>query len=109
MSSNRLKYDECVFKIDNVVNENQLDYNIFKPKYVVDKTCPLSKLPIYLSPEDRTNVESELYGLHRVASTCPSNKYNPATNTFSPILYSPARVCEGIYYMTPSGLDYISK
>jgi hypothetical protein len=107
MSSNRLIYDKCAYSVELMDNNQKLDYNIFKFKYVNDNKCPLTNLPSFIAPEMRTEVESELYGLNRLLSSCPSNKYNPENNKFKPLVYSPARLCEGIYHMTPTGLEYL--
>ena len=106
MSSNRLIYDKCAYSVELIDNNNQLEYNIFQLKYINDCKCPITNLPCFIAPEMRTEVENELYGLNRLTSLCPTNKYNPENNKFKPLVYSPARLGEGIYHMTPTGLDY---
>ena len=108
MSSNRLKYDKCAYEIDNKTNGNQYDYLIFKPKHVID--CNIAKLnePCYTSPDIRTDLESDLYGITRFASQCPSKKYNPS-ETVAPLKYIPPWILEGIHYITPTGLDYLKR
>ena len=65
MSSNRLKYDECSMKQENIDNERQLNYVIYKKKNVSKK---------------KTDAESELLGITRKNTNCRSGKFHPTAS-----------------------------
>jgi len=103
MSSNRLKYDNCAYETVIKNSTSQLDYNIFTPKYENDINCPVRDYTCNLDFNSRADVESELYGLNRPGTLCQSLKYNP-NNHFKNTHFSPAKMCENIYYITPNNL-----
>jgi hypothetical protein len=103
MSSNRLRYDKCAYAIDIKESTSQLDYNIFLNKYENNSNCPVKDFTSNLDFTSRAVIESELHGITRPATQCPSLKYS-ANNNFQPASFSPARMCENIYYITPNNL-----
>ena len=104
MSSNRLKYDTCAYATDIKESTSPLDYNLFEGKYINSKSCPSSDYTNTVPFTERTNVESELYGLSRSNTNCPTLKYDPTKN-FKPAVLSPPRMCENIHYITPNNLE----
>lgn len=102
MSYNRLQYDKCAYDTEIKESVSVLGYNIFKPKYV-NTQCSKTSMSNEISFIDRTVTENELYGINRRNSLCPSKKFNPDDNFENP-KYSPNRICEGIYSMTPTNL-----
>jgi hypothetical protein len=109
MSSNRLMYDKCMFDAEQQTNGDQYGYFIFKPKYEIKCEIDQQKKQCYISPENRTDVENDLLGIIRQASTCPSKKYNPCTVYSTSPQYVTPWVFEGIHYFTPTGLNYVPR
>lgn len=103
MSYNRLQYDKCAYDTEIKESVSVLGYTIFKPKYV-HKQCLETDISNEVSFVDRTVTENELYGIDRRNSLCPSKKFNPDNNFVNP-KYSPNRICESIYSMTPTNLE----
>jgi len=103
MSFNRLKYDNCAYSKELIESTSPLEYNLFKGKYENCKQCPVGTYTNNLEFGSKTNVESELYGLTRQDSKCPDKKYNPEAPS-STLNYSPAQMCESIYYVTPTNM-----
>ena len=103
MSSNRLRYDTCAYATDIKESTSQLDYWIFLNKYENNHLCPVKDHTSNLDFTSRAVVENELHGLTRPASQCPSKKYS-LNNNFQPAPFSPAKMCENIYYITPNNL-----
>jgi len=104
MSSNRLIYDKCAYAVEIKESTTPLDYNLFKDKYENNKQCPIRDYSNNLKFSARADVENELYGLNRTNTLCPSLKYNP-NNTFNHVNFSPSRMCENIYYITPNNIE----
>jgi hypothetical protein len=104
MSSNRLIYDKCAYASEIKESTGPLEYNLYKGKYENCKQCPVGEFPNDVDFGNRADVESELYGLPRQGTKCPSLKYDPS-KPFKRPEFSPARMCENIYYITPSNLE----
>lgn len=104
MSSNRLRYDVCAYATDIKESTSPLDYNLFQGKYINQKNCPISDFTNTVEFIDRATVESELYGLTRTNSQCPSLKYDP-TKYFKPAEFSSPYTCDSIYHITPNNLE----
>ena len=103
MSSNRLIYDNCAYASIIHDSVSQLDYNIFMPKFENKTNCPVRDYTCNLDFNSRADVESELQGLNRPGTLCQSLKYNP-NNQFKNVHFSPAKMCENIYYITPNNI-----
>lgn len=103
MSFNRLGYDSCAYAKEVQESTSPLEYNLFKGKYENCKQCPVGENTNNLEFGSKIAVESELYGLNREASNCPDKKYNPK-NPGPKAAFTPARVCESIYYITPTNM-----
>jgi len=104
MSSNRLRYDACAYATDIKESTSPLDYNLFQGKYINQKNCAVSDFTNTLEFIDRATVESELYGITRSNTQCPSLKYDPKRN-FKGADFSPPIMCDNIYYITPNNLE----
>ncbi len=104
MSSNRLTYDKCAYATTVKESTSSLEYNLFKGKYENCKQCPVGDSPNILEFGTRADAESELYGLTRQNSKCPSLKFDPSKGYKGPEL-SPTRMCENIYHITPNNLE----
>lgn len=104
MSSNRLIYDNCAYASEIKESTQPLEYNLYRGKFENCKQCPVGDYTNILEFGSRADVESELYGLSRLGSLCPSQKYDPTKEFKNPDL-SPARMCENIYYITPNNLE----
>jgi hypothetical protein len=105
MSSNRLMYDKCAYMATIKESTGSLEYNLFKGKYEVCKQCPVGDFPNNIEFGSRADTESELYGLKRLNSLCPSQKYDPSKPGYKSPNFSPPRMCESIYYLTPNNLE----
>lgn len=104
MSSNRLIYDKCAYETEIKESTSQLYYNLYKGKYENLINCPITDYTNILPIPTRADIENELYGLNRHGSLCPSMKYNP-NSKFKSASYSPPKLCENIYYMTPNNIE----
>ena len=104
MSSNRLIYDKCAYDTTIKESTGSLEYNLFRGKFENCKQCPTGKFSNILEFGSRADTESELYGINRLGSLCPSLKYDPTKKFNNPDL-SPAKMCENIYYITPNNLE----
>jgi len=103
MSSNRLTYDRCAYATEIKESTEPLEYNLFVGKYENCKTCPVGKYTNVLPFGPKTNTESELWGITRHNTKCPSKKYQ-AESQFKNAPLSAAKMCESIYYITPNNL-----
>jgi len=103
MSFNRLKYDNCAYAKTLQESTNPLEYSLYKGKFENKTQCAEGKYTNNLEFGPKVDVESELFGITRLQSDCPEKKYNPnkpgATANFTP-----ARVCDTIYYITPTNM-----
>lgn len=104
MSFNRLMYDKCAYATEIKESTGPLEYNLYKGKYENCKQCEICKYPNNIEFGARADTESELYGLNRPSTLCPSLKYDP-TKQFKNPEFSPAKMCESIYYITPNNLE----
>ena len=104
MSSNRLIYDKCAYATEVKESTGSLEYNLFKGKFENCKQCPVGDFTNNLEFGSRADAESELYGLSRPGTLCPSLKYDPSKEFKNPEL-SPAVMCHSIYYVTPNNLE----
>jgi hypothetical protein len=104
MSSNRLTYDKCAYATNIKESTAPLEYNLFVNKYENCKTCPVGKYKNVLPFGPKTETESELRGLTRLASNCPEKKYQSGSQ-FKNMPLSAARMCDSIYYITPNNLE----
>jgi hypothetical protein len=104
MSSNRLIYDKCAYATEIKESTSPLEYNLFKGKYENSIQCPVGDFTNIIEFGVRADMENELYGLNRLGSLCPSEKYNP-NNSFKSAALSPPKICENIYYITPNNIE----
>jgi hypothetical protein len=104
MSFNRLTYDNCAYATTVKESTSQLEYNLFKGKFENCVQCPTGNFTNILDFNSRADTESELWGITRLGSKCPSLKYDPVKGYKNPKL-SPAKMCESIYYITPNNLQ----
>lgn len=104
MSSNRLIYDKCAYATEIKESTSPLEYNLFKGKYENCKQCAVGEFTNNLEFGSRADTESELYGLSRLGTKCPSLKFDPSKEFKYPE-FSPARMCESIHNITPSNLE----
>jgi hypothetical protein len=104
MSSNRLTYDKCAYAKTIQESTSPLEYNLFRPKYENCVKCKVGDYPNIIEFGSRTDIENELHGLDRPGSLCPSLKFDP-TKKVNHVNYSPAIMCENIYYITPNNLE----
>jgi len=104
MSYNRLIYDKCSYSKVIQESTSPLDYYLLIDKYENNKNCAVSDYTNTLPFSDRADVESELYGITRQGSLCPSLKYDP-TKIFKNPGLSPPTMCANIYYITPNNIE----
>jgi hypothetical protein len=103
MSFNRLTYDNCTYATTVKESVSSLDYNLFRGKYENCKQCKVSDYDNILALDARAEVESELLGLPRPNSRCPTDKFDPKKVYNNPA-HSPPTMCQNIYYITPNNL-----
>jgi hypothetical protein len=103
MSSNHLKYDTCAYATAIKESTEPLNYWLYKGKYETTNACSNGDFTNNVEFSSRADVESELFGLNRLSTDCPSLKYDP-TKKFNNPLFSPPRMCQNIYGLTPSNL-----
>ena len=85
MSYNRLIYDNCAYKqrmnesiaplyyhLDDIAYQNKNNCSQDDPGFFIRQTSNIPRNPCLV------DVESELLGVHRNASSCSSNKYHPS-------------------------------
>ena len=103
MSSNHLKYDTCAYATTIKESTSQLEYWLYKNKYETCNACVNGDYTNNIDFSSRADVESELFGLTRPGTDCPSLKYDP-TKPFKNPVFSPPTMCQSIYGITPSNL-----
>jgi hypothetical protein len=103
MSSNHLKYDTCAYATTIKESTEPLEYWLYKGKYETCNACANGDFTNNIDFPSRADVESELFGLTRPGTDCPSLKYDP-TKKFNNPLFSPPTMCQNIYGLTPSNL-----
>lgn len=104
MSSNRLIYDKCAYATEIKESTEPLEYNLFLGKFENCKQCPVGDYANILPFGPRADTESELWGLPRLNSKCPEEKFVANSQYNNPPL-STAKMCESIYYITPNNLE----
>ena len=104
MSSNRLTFDKCAYNKSVEESTYSLGYNLFIGKYEPCNTCPTADFPTVIPFDKLSVVESELFGINRQNTLCPSGKYDPKASIPNEPL-TPARLCQSIYYITPNNLE----
>jgi hypothetical protein len=104
MSYNRLIYDKCSYAKVLQESTSPLDYFLSIDKYENNTNCKISDHKNILPFGDRADVESELYGITRPGSLCPSLKFDPLKNFKNPA-FSPPTMCANIYYITPNNIE----
>ena len=103
MSSNHLKYDTCAYATTIKESTSQLEYWLYRNKYETCDACSNGDFTNNIDFPDRADVESELFGLTRPGTDCPSLKYDPSKSFNNPA-FSPPIMCHSIYGITPSNL-----
>jgi hypothetical protein len=103
MSSNHLKYDTCAYATTIKESTEPLEYWLYKGKYETCNSCKNGDFSNNIDFSSRADVESELFGLNRQGSDCPSLKYDPSKPYKNP-MFSPPIMCQNIYGLTPSNL-----
>ena len=103
MSSNHLKYDTCAYATTIKESTEPLEYWLYKGKYETCGPCSNGDYTNNIDFSSRADVESELFGLNRPGTDCPSLKYDP-TKQFNNPAFSPPIMCQSIYGITPSNL-----
>ena len=103
MSSNHLKYDTCAYATTIKESTEPLEYWLYRGKYETCNACVNGDYTNNIDFPARTDVESELFGLTRPGTDCPSLKYDP-TKKFNNPAFSPPTMCQSIYGITPSNL-----
>jgi len=103
MSSNHLKYDTCAYATSIKESTEPLEYLLFRGKYETCNACSNGDFTNNIDFPSRADVESELFGLTRPGTDCPSLKYDPTKPVNYP-LFSPPIMCQNIYGITPSNL-----
>ena len=103
MSSNHLKYDTCAYATTIKESTEPLEYWLYRGKYEICNGCSNADFTNNIDFPSRADVESELYGLNRPGTDCPSLKYDP-TKKFNNPAFSPPTMCQSIYGITPSNL-----
>lgn len=104
MSSNRLIYDKCAYASEIKESTSPLEYYLFKGKYESCKQCTVGNFTNNLPFDLKTDTESELLGLTRPNTKCPSLKYD-STKGYNNPMFSPAIMCQSIYQLTPNNLE----
>ena len=102
MTYNRLMYDKCAYDTEIKESTGSLNYNLFRGKYENTK-CAIADYTHIIEFGDRARTENELYGLSRLNSLCPNKKFSPK-DKFENTKFSPTKICENIYCITPSNL-----
>ena len=104
MSYNRLIYDKCSYAKVLQESTSPLDYYLLLDKYENNINCKVSDFTNNLPFSQRADVESELYGMTRPGTLCPSLKYDPNKGFKNPA-FSPPLMCSNIYYITPNNIE----
>lgn len=78
-SYNRLRYDQCAYEKDLSQSVDPLQYRMYSGQFEHEKKCVANENSFY-RPFDLAivDLESELKGMTRMASSCPQNKYSPS-------------------------------
>lgn len=99
MSFDRLKYDSCAYR--HQLNESigpgeyQLDTNnMCEPCFMVSPSVNVGRFGAALCDRNLIDVDSEMIGITRRASLCPSQKYLPQAEPFCKT--KPLKDCNGL-------------
>jgi len=103
MSFNRLTYDNCAYAKTLKESTSSLEWMLYRGKFENQKQCPEGKFTNNLEFGSKTDVESDLLGVIRQDSKCPEKKFDPS-KPGAKADFSPARVCDTIYYITPTNM-----
>lgn len=76
-SFTKLRYDNCAYAATLHESTDPLKYYLFEKKYENCDKCGVKENGFY-RPFDLVDEESELKGITRANSKCPSRKYSPA-------------------------------
>jgi len=77
-SFNRLRYDRCAYEKDLHQSVEPLQYRMYAGQFENCGKCVFDDKSFYRPFDDAiVDMESELKGITRLASTCPQNKYSP--------------------------------
>ena len=106
MSFNHLGYDACAYAKTLQESTDPLEYNLFLAKYESCYNCSIGSFTNNLEFGIKTDVDSDLKGVTRIGSKCPSYKY-PA-NSQQGTSYTTPLTCQGPYYLTPSYLPPVT-
>jgi len=104
MSFNRLNYDNCAYAKTLQESTGSLEINLYLGKFENKKQCPVGKFTNNLQFGIRADVESDLWGVIRPDSRCPEKKYDPSAPRVKNSDNTPPRVCDTIYYITPTNM-----
>ena len=106
---NRLSYDNCTYENKVADSTSPLSYQIARYKYENCSRCSYDGKQ--WAPFDLVDFESELRGITRPMSRCPSKKYAPTAQK-SAVIY-PANLCpvvtNNIKRMTTPGYSLVQQ
>jgi len=93
--SSRLIYDYCAYDKKLQESTSPFSYAMYNGKYESEQRCIYKK---YTRPfdEDIVDIESDLFNVTRMASRCPSKKYNKNESSKNVVVY-PAEACPIVY------------
>ena len=85
MNSSNLVYDTCFSNVQNMYDKRACDYQLFKGQAVPEKNCRIDfgvvgGNNVSLYKNNLVDLESDLRGQTRFASSCPKYKYLPRFN-----------------------------
>ena len=76
---NRLRYDVCAYEKDLHQSVDPLKYRLYAGQFENCDKCVFDDNSFYRPFDDAiVDMESELKGITRFASSCPQNKYSPS-------------------------------
>lgn len=88
---NRLNYDNCAYDTKLRQSTDPLQYHMSRYKFENCSRCSYDGS--FYAPYDLVNQESELRGINRMNSRCPSKKYNGSYRNSKPknmpVIYPP--------------------
>lgn len=92
MSFSRLPYDTCSYVYD--INQSMKigEYSLRTPMsdentFYANPSVPLNKVGASVCESDIIDVDSELLGLHKKQTKCPSKQYKPTKKPFCKMLH----------------------
>lgn len=102
MSFNHLTYDQCAFSKRIQESTDPLNYNLYLGKYEACKQCTSGDFTNNLEFATRADIESDLKGVTRIGSKCPSTRFPSGQVAAAP--FTAAVACQGIFGITPTNL-----